>query len=466
MAKSATAAKKSDFLIGQKDCLAIAEQALALSKADQTEVMVMREDSYLTRYANSVIHQNTAIQNASISVRAIISKRQGSASTNRLDDEGIRRAVQTAADIARQQPEDPEFTTLPGPAKYEAVQAYSERTASLSPADRAAVVGEMVTLAKERGCTLAGAYASGQTELVIANSLGVRGYLPSAQASLRVVAVADASTGFAQWTGTDIGKLDHEAVARRAVGKAVTGRKQQRLDPGDYVVVLEDPAVADLVGMLGWMGLGALSLQEGRSFMTDRLGEKLTSEQITLRDDGFDSRGAPMPFDFEGVPKQRLPLIEKGVARGVVYDTATAAKDGKPSTGHALPAPNPWGPMPLNLFLDGGDASLDDLIAGTPRGLLVTRFWYTNVVHPRKTVITGLTRDGTFLIERGEVVSGVRNFRFTQSIIDAFASTERVGRDLALSGNWRGGACVPALRVGRFAMTSVAQEGAPLAAPA
>jgi predicted Zn-dependent protease len=178
---------------------------------------------------------------------------------------------------------------------------------------------------------------------------------------------------------------------------------------------------------------------------------------VDLWDDGRDPRGLPLAFDFEGVPKQRVAFFERGVARGVVYDRQTAARAGRASTGHALPAPNTAGPLPTNLFLGTGDASDADLLAGIERGIWVTRFWYVNVVHPTQTVLTGMTRDGTFLIERGEVTRPIRNLRFTTSVLDALASVERVGRDALLIQSWLGGSLVPALRVGRVTFTGATE---------
>jgi predicted Zn-dependent protease len=205
------------------------------------------------------------------------------------------------------------------------------------------------------------------------------------------------------------------------------------------------------------MGFSALALQEGRSFLCDRLGQQIVSEQISIWDDGLDPRGTPLPFDFEGVPKRRVDLIERGVARGVVYDSETAAREGKRSTGHALPAPNVWGPFPINLFLGTGDRSRSELLGALDRGVLVTRFWYVNPVHPRQAVLTGMTRDGTFLVERGEIVRPVRNLRFTQSMLDALGATLGVGSVATPTEAFFGATVVPPLLLGRFTFTGVSE---------
>jgi predicted Zn-dependent protease len=185
--------------------------------------------------------------------------------------------------------------------------------------------------------------------------------------------------------------------------------------------VLEEYAVVDLLDMLGYLGFSALAVQEERSFAEP--GRRIGSDLVTIVDDGYDPTGLPLSFDFEGVAKQRVSLVEAGICRDVVYDAQTAARAGVASTGHGLPAPNPWGPFPLNMVMEPGTASRDDLIAGLDRGLLVTRFHYTNPVHPKLAIVTGMTRDGTFLVEGGRIVGPVKNLRYTQSYLEALAGT-------------------------------------------
>ncbi|MFN2231126.1 MAG: TldD/PmbA family protein, partial [Anaerolineae bacterium] len=247
---------------------------------------------------------------------------------------------------------------------------------------------------------------------------------------------------------------------RVAVDKALRGRNPTEVEPGTYTVILEEDAVADMLFTLGRLGLGALSVQEGRSFMNGRFGQCITGEKITIWDDGHDTRGIVQPFDYEGVPKQRVTLIEEGIAKAVVYDSFTAGREeGKTSTGHSLPAPNMIGPMPLNLFLAPGVASKGEMLASTERGVWVTRFHYTNPVHPVKAVLTGMTRDGTFLIEKGEITRPLKNLRFTQGILEAFAAASMLGAELKLIvAGWGGSAtCVPALKIDGFRFTGTTE---------
>jgi PmbA protein len=320
-------------------------------------------------------------------------------------------------------------------------------------------VGGICQRAVGNDLVASGAFSTSVQEIAVANSLGVFAYFPTTLADLKTVIMGDDSSGYGASTAWDVEQIDAEAVGAKAVDKALRGRNPREIEPGRYTVILEEHATEDILEMLSYVGLGALAVQEGRSFMCDRFGEQIVGTAISLWDDGLDPRGLPLPFDFEGVPKRRVPLIENGVAMNVVYDSYTAGKEGKASTGHGLPAPNTFGPIPINMFMAPGQATLEEMIASTERGILVTRFWYTRPVHPKLAIITGMTRDGTFLIEKGEVAYPVKNLRFTQSYLDALSSVEMVGRttklvrsDFELNGNH-----VPALKVGEFEFTGVTE---------
>jgi len=437
-------------MLGKDRALQLLEDTLAHCSADQTEALIMIEDSGVTRFANSMIHQNLGETAAKVSIRCAIGKRVGSASTNRLEPEHVRATADRAAELARLQTENKDFVSLPQPQSLSSVRAFSSATDACTPEARAGLVAEIVSMAKQENCSGSGVLSAESDELVVGNSLGIRAYHPSTLALLNVIASDDTSSGYAHWMGGDISRLDHKAVAWTAIEKCVLGRRPAALDPGVYEVVLEPAAVAEMLQFLAYLGFGANAVEEGRSFMCDRFGVPITSEQISIWDDGLDPRGIPIPFDFEGVPKQRVDLIKEGVANAVVYDSYYAHKQSKQSTGHALPAPNTYGPMPINMAFGTGTASREDLIRSTRRGLFVTRFHYTNVVQPKETVITGMTRDGTFLIERGKVGEPVRNLRFTQSVLEALSSIELIGKDAVLADR----AVVPAIKLGRFTFTS------------
>jgi PmbA protein len=446
-------------MLGEEKIREITAKVLGLSQADQTEVLVFSDDSQLTRFANSYIHQNVAERDVHVRVRAVMGKRIGVASTNDLSGESLEKLVGTALEIAKLQLENPDFISLPEPSPIPEVKAFSEATSGFTPEARAQAVGDICRRAVENDLVASGAFSTSVQEIAVANSLGVFAYFPTTLADFKTVIMGDDSSGYGASTAWDVEQLDAEAVGVEAVDKALRGRNPREIEPGRYTVVLEEYATEDILEMLSYVGLGALAVQEGRSFMCDRFGEQIVDSAISLWDDGLDLRGLPLPFDFEGVPKRWVPLIENGIAMNVVYDSYTAGKEGKASTGHGLPAPNTFGPLPINMFMAPGQATLEEMIASTERGILVTRFWYTRPVHPKLAIITGMTRDGTFLIEKGEVAYPVKNLRFTQSYLDALASVEMIGRttklvrsDFELNGNH-----VPALKLGEFEFTGATE---------
>jgi PmbA protein len=445
-------------VLGQEKLKSIADRVLALSSADQTEVLITGDDEHLTRFAVNVIHQNVSETDVTVRVRSVIGKKVGVASCNDLSDAALRQVVESAETVARFQQDNPDFQSLPAPQPVQEVDAYVEATAACSPEARAKGVGAICALSRENGLTAAGAFSTEAQEIMVVNSLGISAYHRSTSASLVTVLMGDDSSGYGADASADVSTLDPEAIGRIAVDKALRSRQPTVIEPGAYTVILEEEAVADMLFMLGFTGFGALSLQEGRSFMNDRFGEKITGDNISIWDDGFDPRGFVMPFDFEGVPKQRVFLVENGIAKGVVYDSFTAGREpGKMSTGHSLPAPNTRGPIPLNLFMAPGTATKDEMLASTERGIWVTRFHYTNPVHPVKTILTGMTRDGTFLIENGAITRPLKNFRFTQSILEAFSRAELLSSACKLIKGRIGGIYVPAAKIHEFAFTGTTE---------
>jgi PmbA protein len=263
-------------------------------------------------------------------------------------------------------------------------------------------------------------------------------------------------TGYAEAVATDASHLDAAALGREASAKARATEGARDLPPGIYPVVLEEYAVVDIVDMLAYLGFSAQAVQEGRSFVEP--GKRIGSDLVTIVDDGTDPAGLPSSMDYEGVRKERLTLVERGICRDIAYDAQTAARAGRRSTGHGFPAPNPWGPFAGNMLMAPGTASRDELIGGLDRGILVTRFHYTNPVHPKLCLITGMTRDGTFLVENGRLVAPIRNLRYTQSYLDALAGVEAVGRERRAVAGFIGSSVVPAVRISAWEFTGATEH--------
>jgi predicted Zn-dependent protease len=444
-------------MLGEQELKNLADKALSMSQADQTEVLCFAPHSALTRFANNYIHQNVEQEDIDLRVRAVIGKKIGVASSNDLSDDGLRSIVERAVTLARHQKANDDFISLPGPKPVRRIDAYVERTARTGPEERAAVVAQICDAAGRAGLVAAGAFRIAVAEVAVANSLGVFAYHHDTMADINTVVMSDTGSGHAERVSLDVADIDGEAVAKEAIDKALRNVKQTAIPPGEYDVVFQEYAVADILDFFGYLSFGAQAYQEKRSFMAGRLGERVMGENISIWDDGLAADTVPNPFDFEGVPKQRVDFIDKGVARDVVWDTYTAGKEGRESTGHALPAGNTFGPVPSNMYLAAGDATIDDMVASTKRGVWVSRFWYTRPVHPLNVVVTGMTRDGTFLIEDGKVTAPIRNLRFTQSYLDAMNNVEAIGKTTMLCQAIAGVSRVPALKVRGWNFTGVSE---------
>ena len=438
-------------VIGPDEVRRVSAAALELPGADGVEVLFMHEWGGLTRFASSSIHQSTFREDTGVRVRVVSGGRIGVAASNDFSPEGARRVAQSALEMANVVAPDPLFPGLAPPAEVADTDAFDEATASTTPEQRAEGVAQLVARCPE-GFTGAGAFETLASEVAVANTEGQFVWAPATQASLSTVMTGpDHGSGFAEVFARGAAEVDPTAVGARAAAKASASRSPRDLDAGRYTVVLEPSAVSTIVGFLAWIGFGGRVLAEGRSCFSGKEGKRVGAEAVTIYDDAAAPGTLGLPFDFEGVPRTRVDLIRDGVFVDGVYDLRTAKQADKATTGHALPPPNPEGPFPLNLFMEPGQASLEEMIASTERGLLVTRFHYSNIVHPVESTITGMTRDGTFWIQDGQVAHPVKNFRFTQSIIEALTNTEAIGRDTELASEFFFSASrVPALKIASF----------------
>lgn len=423
-------------MIGEATIQAIAHRVLSACRAEEVEVVFFGLEERLTRFANNVIHQNVAETDAILVVRAAVGQRVGVAMTNDLTGPGLERAAEAALVACRG--EDPDYPGLPEPAPVEPVTAFDEPTAAYTPADRARAVGEICRRAEKAGIRGSGAFRTAIHEFAVANSHGLFLYHPATIADLTTVMMTDDSAGYAAGASWRVEEINTTAIGKEAIRRALQSRNPQPLEPGIYPVVLEPYAVADILFFLTHMA-GAMLVAEGRSWMSEQEGKQLMSPQVSIWDDGRDPAGWPIPFDFEGIGRQRVEIVREGVVRNALYDRRWAGKLRKASTGHALPAANPfspwlnastYGPQPFHPVMGAGESTVEEMIASTERGLYVTRFHYTRLVHPRRAIVTGMTRDGTFLIENGAITKPVRNLRFTQSYVEALANVEMVGREL------------------------------------
>ncbi|HMA38296.1 MAG TPA: TldD/PmbA family protein [Chloroflexia bacterium] len=421
------------------------EAALAASPAEQTEIVLVRDRTAVTRYANSEIHQNVYQENTRAAIRVAAGGATARIYTNDISRDGLARATADATALARLQAPNPRFRSLPAPDSgsrpaHAAPPSFFPATAEFSAAARAAAVGQVIDLARAAGYQAYGTYRSSSTTLSVANSLGIRAHAAATTAYLKALVESAAGTGFADALSRDVAAVDPQAVGADAVARCRLNHDQREVPPGDYPAVFEPNAVADMVRFPVLYGLGAREYQDGQSFLSGHLGTAVTGPAVTLWDDPRDPRCLPFAIDAEGLPSVRVPLIAAGVAEGVVYDSETAALEpDRRSTGHA---PNPFEheapghPVPGHIIMPTGPDSSLDLARRMGRGILVTRFHYTHCPDRKRVIATGTTRDGTFLVEGGEIVAALKNLRLEMSVLDLLAGTDARGQGKCCQDWW------------------------------
>ena len=454
--------------------LDIAERALGHTTG-AAQATVTRERSLLSRFARSRPTQATQVDDTSVAILRVHEGHTGTADTNDLSDEGLRDVAaraDAAARAAAAAADGPgEYPGLPDAAPVPATDGFDAATAELDPAVAGAALAAAFAACAERGLEAFGVWTAGDVETAIASSGGVRASERVTDAFMKVIARDDGGrAGWGSDTAVGAAGIDPAAIAARAVGK-VTRAEPVDLEPGEYPVVLEPEAIGELLDYFASLAFNGLAHAEGRGALVGRLGTRVAAPSINLSDSPRFARTLPRAFDLEGVPKAPLPLIQDGIAHRVVHDTRSAARagGGARSTGHATaPGGGGFGPHPLNLVLIGGGAA-DEMALAAPieRGLYVTRFWYVNAVHEKQTLLTGMTRDGTFLIEDGRITRPVRDVRFTDSVLrileatEDLTATQRLVTEAEFYGRrFASGVVVPALRAGGFRITGATVAGA------
>ena len=437
-----------------REIFQVVQRAGRSAGASDLEMHIGSRVEALTRFANNTIHQNVAEQVRWLSVRVMLGQRTARASTNRMDEASICQVVEQAVALTKAAEPDPDLLPLTEPETLTPVSRFFTTTSHATPGQRAGAVTEAIRLVEAESKTAAGIYSTEQSSEAIYNSRGVAAHHTETMARFSVTVMAQDSSGWAKASATDRTSISPVDLARRALEKARTGASPRELPPGRYTVVLEPAAVLDLVGQI-FADFSATAMADQRSFLTKRIGEQLFGKNITIHDDAYHAEQSGSNFDGEGVPRKRLVLVDRGVPREVAYSRSSARKAGVAPTGHGFALPNEVGEMPLNIVVEGGDTSIAEMIASTDRGLLITRLWYIREVDPYEKIMTGMTRDGTFLIERGEIAGGVKNFRFNQSIIELLCNVAALSPTARASGEETFDMVVPAMKVHDFNFTEV-----------
>lgn len=440
-------------MLGEEEAKRLCQQVLTQCECQAAEVLLLSKELAATRFANNAIQKDETEHNISLILRIMVGKRIGTASAGRLDEESIAMALSRAWTNAQTNPEEAEAMSLPGPAQYMPVEAFDQTTADYAPEKRAEAVREICALAENKTLTASGIFETGSEEVTVVNSAGLVAYYASTKADFETIVTGGDSSGRAHASAWRAEDLQAKDLGKEAVDNAWLGRKPKPIDPGTYTLVAGPHVVEDMLQMLNYHGMSAQDVDEGRSWMNDRIGQQAMDEQVSIWDDGLDPQGLPMPFDFEGVPKQRVEIVQNGVVTGPVYDRQTALRQGKIPTGHAMP-PTFRGMRALagNLFMEAGEASLEEMIHSTEKGLYVTGFWYTHLMSAKGCLVTGMTRDGAFLIEKGKITHPVKDLCFTQSYVEALKNVEMVGKERRLVASKFGGISllVPAVKIRNF----------------
>lgn len=444
-------------MVGAPRLLGELTKAVKRAPADGVSFCAHARTRRVFRFAYDAIHQGLVQERVSVTAKVIRDGRIGVASTDTLDPTGLARCVRTASHIARHWPKQAQLPPLPAGSRIRTTEDYVPATARVTAAECTAALKRLFHLCQGAGASLAGSLITGEDEFAVANSAGAVCYAGSTLAGAKLVTMHRQLSGYASAVDRRWSRLDLEALLERSLRQSLSAREPVTLPLGSYAVILEPEAVAELLTWLGYTAFGAKHLQERTSFLAGRMGQPVMDPRVTIYDDGHDPAGLRLPFDFEGTRKQRVVLVDRGTAAGVVYDTAYGARLGHPSTGHGMPADEVDGPLPLHLGMAAGTSSRAALIRGCKRGLLIPRFHYVNgLLNPREALMTGLTREGTFLIEDGVVTKPVRTLRFTQSVLAAFKQVRGVSKERQLVADPSqelGSAVVPTLHLAAFAFT-------------
>lgn len=444
-------------MVGQTRLLAMLSDVARRSRADGISLFAHATTRRVFRFAHEAIHQDLTQESVIVTVKVIADCRVGVASANTLNPASLARCVRSALAIARHSPRQTQLPALPRQSRIRTTADYIPATARMSPSACVARLQHLFRLCQGAGAELAGSLIAGEDEFAVATSSSVACYHASTFAGAKLVTMYRRLSGFASGIHRDVNRLNLEELLRRSLRQSLHRQEPVRLPLGTYEVILEPEAVAELMEWLGSTAFGAKSVEERTSFLAGRMGEPVMDRRITIVDDGTDPASLRMPFDFEGTPKQRVVLIDRGRAAGIVYDTTYGARFGHASTGHGMWADEVEGPLPLHLAMAPGRSSTAEMIRRCRRGLLIPRFHYVNgLLNTREALMTGLTREGTFLVEDGRLLAPVATMRFTQSILEAFSRVKGLSKERRLVADPSTGlgcALMPAVHLAAFKFT-------------
>ncbi len=451
-------------MVGATRLLAALQHAAARTRADGASLLAHASSRQVFRFAHEAIHQDLRQERIEVTIKVLAGGRVGVASTDSLQLPALTRCARAALAIAEHSPKPERPPTLPARTRIRFADDYVAATARATPAACAAMLKHLFRLCQGAGADLAGSVTTGEDEFAVVNSQGVACYAASTIAGAKLVTMYRASRGYASGAARDLARLDVEGLLQRSLRQSLKREEPVSVPLGAHAVILEPDAVADLLEWLGYIAFGAKQLQERTSFLAGRLGDQVMDRRITIYDNGTERGMLRLPFDFEGVRRTRVALVERGRAAGVVYDTDYGARFDRPSTGHAMAPDEVEGPLPMHLALAPGTTSAAEMVRRCRKGLWIPRFHYVNgLLNPREALMTGLTREGACLIEHGRLAAPVRTLRFTQGLLEAFRHVVAVSRERRLvadPGTGLGCALVPSVHLAAFTFTGHSQTEA------
>lgn len=419
------------------------------------EMVAMENNNGLTRFAQSYIHQNVAETNLNLTFKVINKDKISIVKLNSLDESELLKSIKRAIQLSKIMPELDYHYCLVKPQVYKVKGKYSEKTENFTPLERAQKIIQLIERVNQKGYEASGALETGMETIIVANSEGVFAFDRETKVDFNSVITKDNSTAYHSFINSDVNHLDIERISDELLYTALRNVDQVEIEPGIYTVILSPEAVAEILSEAGYAGFDGKLIMEGKSFVSGKQGEKLFPKSITISDDPFEKLTMPIPFDFVGYPRKRIDLIKDGVIINGVYDHLTALKYNMECTGNTLPPESAsMGALSFNIVMKQGKDQLEDMILNTKKGVYINRFHYVNVLDPMNLELTGMTRDGTFLIENGKLTKAIKNMRFNSSVVDLLKGVDMISRERHTKPGFVGPVVAPYLRTNHFTFSS------------
>ena len=424
-------------------------------KKNDFEVVVIENNSELTRFAQSYIHQNVAETDLDLTLKVINEDRISIVEMNSIDEQVLSKNIEKTIELSRISPKLDYHYQLVKPQLYKIKSKYSEKTANFTPLKRARLINYLIKEVNREGYEAAGAFKTEETTLLVANSEGVFAFDQGTKVDFNGVITKDNSTAYASFIDSDISNFNIKKITDELLSVAFKNVDQVEIEPGIYTVILSPEAVASILDYTAYTAFNGKLIAEGKSFFSANRRKKIFPEIITILDNPLDEFTLPMPFDFVGYPREKIYLIKDGVIVDGVYDHLTALKYNLKCTANTLPPESAsMGALPFNLVMKGGEDNIRDIISHTKKGVYITRFHYVNVLNPMSVQLTGMTRDGTFLIEDGKMIKAIKNMRFNTSVIDMLKSVDMISKERRAKKGFVGPVVAPYFRTKNFTFSS------------